>query len=147
MSFSDVSSLTMRLSSGDRPVFLPEYAVRAPLSVIAVPVSYTWSRCQLDAPGRVSGASGTYQCVLVESGDGGVGNLVTGCQLRDFHLSNRVAVTHDGNAVIVDVGLLVKFLLKLGVLHGGSWKGVSSWSLKSREKLLTAHHRDGGRFC
>jgi len=39
MSFSDVSSLTMRLSRGERPVFLPEYAVRAPLEVMAVPVS------------------------------------------------------------------------------------------------------------
>lgn len=39
ISFSDDSSLTIRLSNGDRPVFLPEYAVRAPLEVIAVPVS------------------------------------------------------------------------------------------------------------
>jgi hypothetical protein len=29
------------LSIGDRPVFLPEYAVRAPVDVMAVPVSYT----------------------------------------------------------------------------------------------------------
>jgi hypothetical protein len=41
MSFSDDGSFTMRLSSGDRPVFLPEYALRAPLDVTAVPVSYT----------------------------------------------------------------------------------------------------------
>jgi hypothetical protein len=41
MSFSDVGSLTMRLSDGDLPVFLPEYALRAPLDVMAVPVSYT----------------------------------------------------------------------------------------------------------
>lgn len=41
MSFSDVSSLTIRLSRGDRPVFFPENAVKAPLSVMAVPVSYT----------------------------------------------------------------------------------------------------------
>lgn len=41
ISFSDVGSLTTRLSSGDRPVFLPEYAVRAPVDVMAVPDSYT----------------------------------------------------------------------------------------------------------
>lgn len=39
MSFSELSSLTTRLSAGDRPVFAPEYAVSAPLEVIAVPVS------------------------------------------------------------------------------------------------------------
>ena len=40
-SFRDSSSSTMRLSDGDRPVFSPEYAERAPLAVIAEPVSYT----------------------------------------------------------------------------------------------------------
>ena len=37
--FSDPSSLTIRLSRGDRPVFAPEYAVIAPVDVIAEPVS------------------------------------------------------------------------------------------------------------
>ena len=37
----DVSSSTMRLSEGERPVFAPEYAERAPEAVIAEPVSYT----------------------------------------------------------------------------------------------------------
>jgi len=41
MSFSEPSSLTIRLSSGDRPVFAPEYAVKAPVEVMAEPVSYT----------------------------------------------------------------------------------------------------------
>lgn len=40
-SFSELSSCTMRLSEGDRPVFAPEYADKAPLEVIADPVSYT----------------------------------------------------------------------------------------------------------
>ena len=40
-SFSDPSSLTIRLSKGERPVFAPEYAVNAPVEVIAEPVSYT----------------------------------------------------------------------------------------------------------
>ena len=40
-SFSEFGSLTMRLSSGDRPVFAPEKAVNAPVEVIAEPVSYT----------------------------------------------------------------------------------------------------------
>lgn len=38
-SFSEDSSLTTRLSEGDRPVFAPEYAVRAPLDVTAEPLS------------------------------------------------------------------------------------------------------------
>jgi hypothetical protein len=37
--FSDDSSLTIRLSEGERPVFAPEYALKAPLEVMAVPVS------------------------------------------------------------------------------------------------------------
>jgi hypothetical protein len=41
MSFFDESSSTMRLSEGERPVFSPEYAERAPEDVIAEPVSYT----------------------------------------------------------------------------------------------------------
>lgn len=40
-SFSELGSLTIRLSSGDRPVLAPEYAVNAPVEVMAVPVSYT----------------------------------------------------------------------------------------------------------
>jgi len=39
ISFSDEGSFTIRLSKGDRPVFAPEYAVRAPLDVMAEPVS------------------------------------------------------------------------------------------------------------
>lgn len=39
MSFSELGSFTIRLSRGERPVFDPEYAVRAPLDVIAEPVS------------------------------------------------------------------------------------------------------------
>lgn len=39
--FSDPSSLTIRLSRGDRPVFAPEYAVIAPVDVMAEPVSKT----------------------------------------------------------------------------------------------------------
>jgi hypothetical protein len=36
---SELGSLTIRLSLGDRPVFAPEYAVRAPVDVIVEPVS------------------------------------------------------------------------------------------------------------
>ena len=39
MSFSEFSSLTIRLSRGERPVFAPEYAVSAPLDVMAEPDS------------------------------------------------------------------------------------------------------------
>lgn len=35
----EVSSFTILLSNGDRPVFAPEYAVSAPVDVMAEPVS------------------------------------------------------------------------------------------------------------
>ena len=38
-SFSELGSLTIRLSEGERPVFAPEYAESAPAEVMAVPVS------------------------------------------------------------------------------------------------------------
>lgn len=41
MSLSELGSLTILLSEGDRPVFFPEYAVNAPEEEIAVPISYT----------------------------------------------------------------------------------------------------------
>jgi len=41
MSFSEPGSFTIRLSNGERPVFAPEYAVRAPVDVMAEPVSKT----------------------------------------------------------------------------------------------------------
>jgi len=41
MSFLDVSSSTILLSEGDRPVFFPEYAVRAPVDEMPEPGSYT----------------------------------------------------------------------------------------------------------
>ena len=39
ISLSDISSLTILLSDGERPVFAPEYAERAPDEVMAEPVS------------------------------------------------------------------------------------------------------------
>jgi hypothetical protein len=39
ISFSELGSLTILLSSGERPVLAPEYAVRAPVDVMAEPVS------------------------------------------------------------------------------------------------------------
>ena len=39
-SSSVVSSLTTRLSLGDRPVFAPDRVAKAPLAVINVPFSY-----------------------------------------------------------------------------------------------------------
>ena len=41
ISLLELSSSTMRLSEGERPVFAPEYAESAPDDVIAEPVSYT----------------------------------------------------------------------------------------------------------
>jgi hypothetical protein len=39
ISFSELGSRTIRLSRGERPVFAPEYAVKAPVDVMAEPVS------------------------------------------------------------------------------------------------------------
>lgn len=39
MSFSELGSLTIRLSSGERPVFAPDEVVNAPVEVIAEPDS------------------------------------------------------------------------------------------------------------
>lgn len=36
---SEEASWTIRLSEGERPVLAPEYALKAPLEVTAVPVS------------------------------------------------------------------------------------------------------------
>ncbi len=41
ISFSEPGSFTIRLSNGERPVFAPEYAVSAPVDVMAEPVSNT----------------------------------------------------------------------------------------------------------
>lgn len=49
ISFSESGSLTMRLSSGDRPVFAPEKVVNAPVEVMAEPVSYTNASSYSDA--------------------------------------------------------------------------------------------------
>ena len=38
ISFSELGSRTIRLSEGERPVFAPEYAERAPEDVMADPV-------------------------------------------------------------------------------------------------------------
>lgn len=78
ISFSDVSSLTIRLSFGDRPVLAPEYAVKAPLDVMAEPDSYTWLMSQLavlQTEGIDFLGGGNYQCILVQGSDGGVWNL------------------------------------------------------------------------
>ena len=39
ISLSELGSLTIRLSEGDLPVFAPEYADKAPLDVMADPLS------------------------------------------------------------------------------------------------------------
>lgn len=41
ISLSELGSRTIRLSRGERPVFAPEKAVKAPVDVMAEPVSYT----------------------------------------------------------------------------------------------------------
>lgn len=94
-SFEPASS-TIRLSEGERPVFAPEYADRAPLDVIAEPVSYT----------RASSYSAGTDGLAIWKG------LSTRCPAQ----SMGGVMAHDSNAVIVDVSLVMEFVFQLGVL-------------------------------
>ena len=83
----DEGSSTILLSSGERPVLAPEYAVKAPLDVMAEPVSYTCdglhvsggsinarTRDRLVLPIRRRDGA-TYQRIFVQRSNRGVGNL------------------------------------------------------------------------
>ena len=92
-SFSEPSSLTIRLSRGERPVLAPEYAVKAPVEVMAEPVSYT----KASSYNAATDGFAIYEL------------LVTA-----IHSRRRKA--HDGDAVIVNMGCFMEFFLDLSVL-------------------------------
>jgi hypothetical protein len=83
MSASDDFCLTIRLSLGDRPVLLPEYATRAPVDEMQVPRSYRIAssyKAAVDKLVRTVGPmmpywlrSSVFMCVVSVYGD--TGNL------------------------------------------------------------------------
>ena len=93
ISFSDPSSLTIRLSRGERPVLAPEYAVKAPVEVIAEPVSYT--------------KASSYKAATD-------GLAIYGILAGPVYSCRRN--THNGNAVVVNMGHFMKLFLDLSVL-------------------------------
>lgn len=100
-SFSEVASLTIRLSSGDRPVFAPENAVNAPVEVMAEPVSYT------KASSYSVATDGLAICRKVSvPHKGGKGR----------HRSVQGGLTtYNGDAIIVDMSQHMQFFFNLGV--------------------------------
>lgn len=97
--------MTIRLSSGERPVLAPEYAVKAPVEVIAEPVSYT----------RASSYKAATEGLAIYDVK----------STRDVYSWRRK--THNGDAVVVNMGHFMELFLDLGVL--ALWpEGVSGSS-------------------
>lgn len=94
-SFSELSSFTIRLSSGERPVFAPEYAVSAPVEVMADPVSYTRASSYRAATEGLA----IYRSIRDRS--------------RNILI---VGVTHDRYAIVINVCDLVQFFFDFCVL-------------------------------
>jgi len=117
--------------------------VSAPLSTMAVPVSYTCSRVsQL----FMSSGLEAYQGIFVERRNRRIGNLLRVSYAQGFNV--HVWLAYDGNAVVVDVSLLVEGLFNLGVLYRGSGWALAAAS--TREVVggeLTAHHPGAGWSC
>jgi hypothetical protein len=101
---------------------------------MAVPVSYTCSRvsqllCQADRE--------AYQGIFVERRNRRIGNLLRVSYAQGFNV--HVWLAYDGNAVVVDVRLLVECLFNLGVLYRGSgWVLVAA----SAQEVV-----GGGAYC
>lgn len=119
-SFSEPGSFTMRLSRGERPVLAPEYAVSAPVEVMADPVSYT------RASSYRAATEGLPICI-------GVSGLAEGGTL------GGPDATHNGHAVVVDVCSLMELFFKICVLSLRP-KGESHVRLLS---MYTRHLRNG----
>lgn len=101
-SFSEPSSLTMRLSRGERPVLAPEYAVKAPVEVMAEPVSYT--------------KASSYNAATE-------GLAIYGLSAKDIYSCPEK--THNGDTVVVNMGYFMELFLDLSVL--ALWPKRSQW--------------------
>ncbi len=108
-SFSDPSSFTIRLSSGERPVLAPEYAVSAPVEVIAEPVSYT----------RASSYRAATEGLAIY-----VASL---SQERLWEMSG----SYNRNTVVIKMSLLMKLLFYLRMFALGPLENVSRQSLSN----------------
>lgn len=92
-SFSEPSSLTIRLSRGERPVLAPEYAVKAPVEVMAEPVSYT----------KASSYNAATEGLTIY-------------MLSATEIQSGSGKTRNGNAVIVNMRYFMELFLNLSVL-------------------------------
>ena len=100
--------------------------MRAPLSTMAVPVSYTCCRVSHLFVELLNEAKEAYQGVFVERRNRRIRNLLRVSYAQGFKF--HVCLTYDSNAVVVDVSLFVEFLLDFGMLDRGSglWLGACS---------------------
>ena len=131
ISFSEPSSWTIRLSRGERPVLAPEYAVKAPVEVMAEPVSYT--------------KASSYNAATE-------GLTIYDLSATDVYSCRKN--THNGDAVVVNVGHFMELFLDLSVLAlwpvevNGSARGLLSNRWHEMEShRLTQHPLDGDWSC
>ena len=92
-SFSEPSSFTIRLSRGERPVLAPEYAVKAPVEVMAEPVSYT----------KASSYSAATEGFAIYDM---LATVICRCG-GDFY---------NGDTIVVNMGIFMKLFLNFSVL-------------------------------
>lgn len=113
-----MASFTIRLSSGDRPVFAPENAVNAPVEVMAEPVSYT------KASSYSVATDGLAICMKV---------LVLHKRGKGRYHSGKGggSTTYNGDAVIVNMSQFMQFFFNIGVsLRGSEAEKVRrAWSM------------------
>ena len=92
-SFSEPSSCTIRLSRGERPVLAPENAVKAPVEVMAEPVSYTKASSYNAATEGFAIHEVLATCICRCGGD-----------------------SYNGDTVVVNMGIFMKLFLNFSVL-------------------------------
>ena len=130
-SFSEPSSFTIRLSRGERPVLAPEYAVKAPVEVMAEPVSYT----KASSYNAATDGLAIYESLATE---------ISSCRGN----------TCNGDPVVVNMGYFMELFLDLRVLAlwpkevKESAGAFSNWRWHERKMYrLTPHHLDEDWFC
>ena len=92
--------------------------MRAPLSTMAVPVSYTCCRVSYRFGELLKEDREAYQGIFVERRNRRIRNLLRVSYAQGFKF--HVCLAYDSNAVVVYVSLFVEFLLDFGVLYRGS---------------------------
>ena len=130
-SFSEPSSLTIRLSRGERPVLAPEYAVKAPVEVMAEPVSYT----KASSYNAATDGFAIYEVLTPDICTCGEG-------------------LYNGDTVVVNMSILMKLFLNFSVLalwpdEANELEGRPICLLTAQKKIcrLTRHHQDEDWSC